>query len=130
MVIVLTVILVVAWGNKHRIQINHIHPKLLQIIQFIHDSLKIAAVKFPDTHNCRNFSPVIHFHGNIPNIGVFSGFHIIGRISVIKTIHINLVHDRTLQPFRHMIIRIDLKFCPFLMPGTDTVCIVITGNKP
>ena len=130
MIIVLAVIFVVAWGNKHRIQIDHIHPKFLEIIQFIHNSLKITAIKFPYPHDCRNLSPVIHFHGNIPDIGIFSGFHIVGRVSVIKAVHINLVHDSTLQPFRHMIIRIDLKFCPFLMPGANTICIIIAGNKP
>ena len=129
MIVILTVILMVAGRDKDRIQIDHIHSKLLKIIQLIHNSLKIAAIKFPDTHHSRNLFPVIHFYGSVPDIEIFPCFHIIGRISVTETIHINLIHHSTLQPLRHMISGIDLKFCPFLMSGAYTICIIITGNK-
>ena len=129
MIVILTVILVVAGRDKDRIQIDHIHSKFLKIIQLIHNSLKIAAIKFPDSHNRRDLFPVIHFYGSVPDIEIFPCFHIIGRISVTETIHIDLIHHSTLQPLRHMIARIDLKFCTFLMSGAYTICIIITGNK-
>ena len=61
-IIILNIILMVTWGDKYRIQVNNLYSKILQVIQLIQNTLKITAIKFPDTHYRRNLSPVIYVH--------------------------------------------------------------------
>lgn len=45
MFIILAVILVIRRGHKHRAQVEHFHLQALQIVEFVPDSLDVAAVK-------------------------------------------------------------------------------------
>ena len=126
-IIILTVILMITWRDKNWIQINNLNSQILQIIQFVHDSLQVTAVKFTYAHHCRNLIPLFYLYTLISNIMIFSGHNIIGRISVKKTVYINLVHYRTFGPLWSIKARINFKIHPALMLHTDSLIIVITG---
>ena len=127
-VIILAVIFMIAGRNENRIQIKDFHAQILEIIQFIHNTLKVSAVKLPDAHDRRVFGPVLHTFCLSVNIEIFPGLHIIGRISVSETIHKDLVHHRALGPFRSMISGIYLKFLSFTDIHADAVTVVIAGH--
>ena len=95
-------------GYENRVQIKDIHAQFLQIIQMIQNPLQIAAVKFPDSHFCRIFVPVSHPGHGLPYINIFSVQHIIGRITVGKTIHIYLIEYGSFRPVRGGKTRSDL----------------------
>ena len=56
--IILNIILVVAWGNEDRVQVNNIHAQILKVIQLIQNTLQVSAVELSYAHNCRNLAPV------------------------------------------------------------------------
>ena len=49
-IIVLTVVLMIGRRYKQRVKIDHIYSQILQIIQFIQNSLKIPSIEIPDVH--------------------------------------------------------------------------------
>ena len=126
--IILNIVLVITWRNKNRVQINNIHSQILQIIQFIHNSLQVTAIKLPHPHYCRNFSPVSYPGSHIANIKIFTILHIIRRIPIAEAIHKNLVHNSTLRPLGCIIIRINLKLQTLLRVHGNTLIIIITGH--
>ena len=99
-IIILSIIFMIRGGDKERIKINHLYPQILQIIQLIHNSLKISAVKIPDIQSSRRPVPVLYLCAGRSDIYIFSVFHIICRIPVIKTVHKNLIHNGALRPVR------------------------------
>ena len=111
-VIILNIVFVVGRGHKQGIEINNINTQILQIIHLVKNTLQITAIKFTDAHGCRIFLPVIHLHCLVTDILIFPGEYIIGRISVIKPVYIDLIHNSTLGPLR----------C--LKPGNDTELIL------
>ena len=76
-VIVLNIIFVIGGRDKKRIEINHLHPQILQIIHFIQDTLQIPSVKVPYIHLGRITIPVLHPAHRLVNITVFAGLNII-----------------------------------------------------
>ena len=89
-----------AGGNKNGIQIQYFHTQILQIIHFLQNPLQIAAIKMAKIAIFRLRIPVFHALHLIFQIVVFPRFHIIGGISVAKTIYKNLVHDCASCPSR------------------------------
>ena len=102
MLIILAVILVIRWGHKKWIEINHLNPQILQIIQLIPDTLQISSVKFSHIHCLRAGIPVFHLLHRTSNINIFVIRHIIVRISIAEAVNVNLIHNRTLGPLRRM----------------------------
>ena len=84
--------------DKQRIKIYYLHTKILEIIQFLHYPGKIPAVKFSNPKICRTFIPIFHLLTIYFNIIIFIGLYIIGRITITKPIHQNLIHHSSLCP--------------------------------
>ena len=102
-IVILNIILVIGRRYKQRIEINGINTQALDIIQLIHNPLKIPAVKTPHIQSQRVIRPVSRTGGrNSIHIQIFSVQYIIGRISVAETIHKNLIENGTLCPSRYM----------------------------
>ena len=125
-IIILNVIFVIRRRNKQGIEINYFDPQLLQIVQLFQYPLKITAIKFPHSHQRRIFIPVIHLCTRLSNIHILTGLYIIICISIIKTIHKNLIHYCAFCPVRRCKpwsdgkgVRSDYLVC-------DTVSVVIT----
>ena len=114
--------------HKDRVQINNLNSQILQVIQFIHNSLKVTAIKFTDTHNCRYLIPLFYLYTGISNVKIFSGHNIVGRITVQETVYVNLIHDRTLRPLRGIEARIDFEIHSAFMLHTDSQIIIIAGH--
>ena len=83
-VIILNIIFVIGRRNKQGIKINNINAKILQIIHLIKYTLQITSIKF------------------VPDILIFICQDIIRRIAIIEAIHVDLVHYRSLSPFRRL----------------------------
>ena len=99
-VIILYVIFVIGRRHKQRIKVNHLNPELFEIIHFIQHALKVTTIKFPHTHGCRIFIPVLYFFCISLNIYILICKYIVCFITIIKTVCINLIHDSTLCPVR------------------------------
>ena len=99
-VIILDVITMVGGRDEQRVEINHVNPQFLQIIHLIQHALQISAIEITHIHLRRIAVPILHAHGLIPDISIFPGKHIIGRIPIAEAIHHDLVHHRTLGPIR------------------------------
>ena len=91
--------------NKDRIQIDHIHSKLLKIIQLIPYALQISTVEFPDTHRFRILIPILYLIDMLSYIIIFIIKYIVLWSSISKSIHKYLVHDSTLSPRRNLVSR-------------------------
>ena len=85
---------------KQRVKIDHVYSQILQIIQFIQNSLKIPSIEIPDVHGLWGTVPVIYFFHMLINIGIFPCDHVIGRISVTESVHKDLIHNRAFGPVR------------------------------
>ena len=127
-VIILNIILMVRWRNKHRIQINDLHTEILQIIHLVNDALQIAAVEIADIHLLREAVPVIHLVDLLTDVAVLSRQHIVGRISVAEAVHKNLIHDSALRPVRRMEARDNAERVHLLQLSCDTELVVITDH--
>ena len=101
-VIILNIIFVIGRRNKQGIKINNINAKILQIIHLIKYTLQITSVKFTDPHAGRMLVPVLYADGFVPDILIFICQDIIRRIAIIEAIHVDLVHYRSLSPFRRL----------------------------
>ena len=99
-IVILDIILMVGGRYKQRVKINHLHTQLLQIIQLFHHALKVAPVKSAHIHGMGHFIPVLHFSDRLADVDVLPVFDIIFRISIIKTVHENLIHDSAFCPVR------------------------------
>ena len=99
-VIILYIIFMVGRRYKQRIEVDHVYPQILQVIHLIQNSLQISPVKIPHVHLGRIPVPVINLFRFVTDIMVFSCKYIVGGISVIKTIHIYLIHDCAFGPGR------------------------------
>ena len=124
-VIILNIIFMIRGRHKQRIKIDHVHAQILQIVHLVEHTLQIAAVKLPHAHGCRIFVPVFHLHGLIPDVLVFIGQHVIGRVAVIETVHIDLIENRTLRPVRRLKSRNQLEMIVFIDILTDTPRIIV-----
>ena len=109
MLVVLAVVFVVGGRYKHRIQINGLYPKALNVIQLIPNALQISSIKTAYIHGRRIFSPVRHTAHRLSDVNILPRLYIIVGISVAKTICKNLVHHRPLSPVRRVKARSDLK---------------------
>ena len=97
-IVILGIIFVVGRGYEQRIKIDDFHAQILQVIQFIHNALQIAAVKLPDTHGCRPFAPISHMNRMLLYVRVLIIQHIVGGIPVAEAVHQNLVHNGAFRP--------------------------------
>ena len=100
-IIILTIVFMVGRRDKYRVQVNSLHLQALQIAEFIPDSPDIASIETSHIHLGRKLIPVPHPLHGFPNIDVFIRFHIICRVTVTKTIYINLIHNCALAPIRY-----------------------------
>ena len=101
-IIVLNIVFMVGWGYEQRVKINYLNAQLLQVVHLVQHALQISAVELTDIHLCRISSPVLYTVHRLPDIAVFIGQHIVGRIAVAETIRIDLVHYRTFCPVGSM----------------------------
>ena len=99
-IIILGIVLVVRGRYENRVHVNDLNSQILQVVQFIQNSLQVAAVKAADIHRLGIFVPILHTLHLLANVAVLSGQHIIGGIAVAETVHVNLIHDRALGPLR------------------------------
>ena len=123
-IIVLNIILMVGGRYKDGVKINYLHAQILQVVHLVQNALEIASVKFPDSHKFRIFVPVPYPGGTVPDVIIFPVFHIVGRISIVKTIRINLIHDSALCPVRRPKSRGDGKAVVFLQVSRYTSLII------
>ena len=124
-IIILNIIFMIRGRHKQRIKIDHVHAQILQIVHLVEHTLQIPAVKLPHAHGCRIFVPVFHLHGLITDVLVFIGQHVIGRVAVIETVHIDLIENRTLRPVRRLKSRNQLEMIVFIDILTDTPRIIV-----
>ena len=99
-IIVLYVIFMIGRRYKKRVKIDHFDAKVLQVIQLIHDSLKISPVEVSDIHRSRNLIPVTDLRAGRSDVDIFSILYVICRIPVIKAVHKDLVHHGPFRPCR------------------------------
>ena len=114
--------------HKQRIEIDHIHAQFLQIIHLIKNALQIAAVKFAHAHSCGIFIPVLHSDRLIPDILVLVRQHVIGGITVVETIHIDLIKHRSLRPIRRFKARNHMKIIVLVCILRNTPHVIKTGK--
>ncbi len=101
-IVVLNIVLMIGRGNKQRIKINNLNTQILQIVHLVHNTLQVAAVKISDVHCRRITVPVVHMLHFLIDVLVLVVLDIIGGVAVAETVHINLVHYRTLRPLRRL----------------------------
>jgi len=101
-VIILAVILVVGWGNKQRIEVDDLHPQILQVIQLVPHALQVTAVETAYIHRRRVSAPVRNPVYRTPNVDILTLCHIIALVSIAEAVHKDLVHDCALRPLRRM----------------------------
>ena len=119
-IIILGIIFMIGRRYKDRIQIQHFHSQLLQIIKLLPYALQISAIKILHITYFRQLIPVCH-PVHIPvQIPVFPVFHIVRWISIAETIRINLIHNRTFRPMRRVKIRNQAKRICFLRMIRDS----------
>ena len=99
-IIVLYIILMVGRRHKKRVKIDYLDAEILQVIQLIHDSLKISPVEVSDIHRSRNLIPVTDLRTWRPDIDILAVLHIVRRISIIKAVHKDLIHHSPFRPGR------------------------------
>ena len=109
MFIILAVILVIRRGHKHRAQVEHFHLQALQIVEFVPDSLDIAAVKPVHIKDGKLLIPFFHLRHRKSDVDIFVSQDIVRRIPVIKPVHEDLVHQGAFRPLRYMESRCDHK---------------------
>ena len=100
MVIILNVIFMVRRGYEERVKINNLHSKALQIVELLSHAFQIPTVKFADGKIRRTGIPVFHPPARALDIIILLRQNIVRRISIVKTVHQNLVHHRALRPCR------------------------------
>ena len=103
--VVLRIILVIRRRHKERIEINHIDPKLLEIVQLVQHALQIPAIEAVHIHILRQAVPILHSLRMQPEIFIFICQHIIGLVPVAEPVHVNLVDDCAAHPVRHAVPR-------------------------
>ena len=97
-VIILGIVFVAGGREKDRIEVDGFHPQFLQIIQPVDHALQVSAVEFPIAVGPRGPVPVPDCQAGLSHIAVFSGQHIVGRISVAEAVDEDLVHHGALRP--------------------------------
>jgi hypothetical protein len=102
MLVVLTVVFVAGGRHENRVEVQHLDPQTLQVVQLVDDPLNVAAVEAADIRVCRTFGPVIHMLGMTDGIIVLIVHDIIGRISVAETIRENLILNGAFGPCGNM----------------------------
>ena len=102
MVVVLTVVFVAGGGYEDRVQVDHFHTQILQIVQFVNDALNIAAVEVAVIRVSRRSVPVGYALGVSDGVIVFVVHHVVCRIPVAEPVRKNLVLYGTLSPSRHV----------------------------
>ena len=101
-IIVLNIVFMVGRGYEQRVKIDYLNAQLLQVVHLVQYALQVSSVELTDIHLCRIPSPVFYTVHRLPDIAVFIGQHIVGRIAIAETIRINLVHYRTFCPVGSM----------------------------
>ena len=125
-VIVLNIVFMIRRGNKEGIKVDHLYAQSLQIVQFVINTLQIAAIETSHVKVRRILAPVrdvFHRHGDVV---ILSVHHVIGTVTVAKAIDQDLVHHRALGPVRRRKTGGDGKGILHPHFGTDTETIQIT----
>ena len=99
-IIILDIVLVVGRGYEQRIEVDHLHSQLLQVIQLLHDTRQISAVEFCHAEVLRVLPPVRHLAAIGLDIIILVVLYVIRRISIVEAIHQKLVHHRSFRPVR------------------------------
>ena len=129
-IVILNIIFMIGWRNKNRIQINDIHAKSLQIIKLIHNTLQITTIEAADIHIVRILKPVLDLARAFPDIAVLVVLDIIGRISIVETIHENLIEHSTSRPFRNRESRRNLEIIIWIQILLCAKLVIIADNIP
>ena len=108
-VVILCIILVTGCGHKQRIEVEHFHTKFFQIIHFGQYTCQITTIEVCHVEIFRTFIPVFYLLCLTVDVIIFTGFHVIGGISVTEAIGKNLIHNRTFCPLRRRKSRNDAK---------------------
>ena len=102
MLIVLAIVLMAGRGDEDRIEVKNLNSQILQVIQFIQDTLKIAAVKTADIRITGQGIPVSNMLGVANGVIVLIVHNIIGGVSVAETIREDLVLNGAFSPVGNM----------------------------
>ena len=102
MAVILGIVFVAGGRNENGIEVEHLHPQLLQIIQFVHHALQIAAVKHPIVPDLGQLMPAGGVAHVIPGVKILPAAHVGAGIAVAEPIRENLILHRALGPFRHV----------------------------
>ena len=124
-IIILYVIFMIWRWHKYRIHIDNFYTQVLKIIQFIQHALKVASIKPTDIIRFRQRIPLVDLFRKLMNINIFSVFHIIFRIPVIKTVNKNLVENCSLCPIRCLKTRHQFKIIILLTINLHSLLIII-----
>ena len=100
--VILAVIFMAGRGDKNRVQVQNLDTQVLQVIEFIDDSLEVAAVEAAEIRIGRQSIPIRHMLGMADGIVILVVHNIIGRIAVEETVRENLILYGTLGPGGHM----------------------------
>ena len=127
--IILAVIFVAGGRDEDRIQIQHLYAEVLQVVQFVDNSLDIPAVKIADIRVRRRRVPVVLMLGVADDIVVFVVHHVVRRIPVAEPIRKDLVLHGALRPLWHMepgneaegIGWVEVRHVVLVVPGADSV---------
>ena len=102
MLIVLAIVLMAGRGDEDRIEVKNLNSQILQVIQFIQDTLKIAAVKTADIRITGQGIPVSNMLGVANGVIVLIVHNIIGGVSVAESIREDLVLNGAFGPIGNM----------------------------
>ena len=99
-VVVLDIVFMIGRGDKDRVEVDHFHAQLLQIIQLLLDAFEVASPEIPDIHVFGHTVPVADLAGMPVQVSVLIRQHVIGAVAVAETVRIDLIHHGAPRPFR------------------------------
>ena len=102
MFVVLTVVFMAGGRDENRVQVQYPDAQVLEIIQFIDNSLDVSAVEAAEIGIRGDSIPFRCVFGMADGVIIFIIHHIIGRIAIAEAIHEDLVLHGTFCPVRHM----------------------------
>ena len=97
-IVVLNIVFVVGGRHEKRIEINNVDSEILEIVHLVENALQISAVEFADTHLRGIFIPVGNLLAVSVKICVLIGQNVVALVAVVKSVHVNLVHNGAFCP--------------------------------
>ena len=108
-IIVLGVVFMVGGGYEEGIEINDVHPQVLQIVQSVHDSLQVSSVEFLHIVGGRVLIPVLYLFRIAAVIEIFPVLHVRAGIPFAEAVRKDLIAHGPGGPLRHRKIRHQVK---------------------